>query len=163
MSALPIARIVVALALGAALLDCGGREPPVTSADAGRDAPEATVTTVVGLACASADDCPAMGCLRVVERECAGPVRPHTWRVEFPGGYCGPTPVVASGTLAAPCPDGSLPWTAFVGCDGIPFRFCARRCATDADCRTAEGYRCQRDFGACAPPAFLSEADDAGT
>ncbi|MDO9020388.1 MAG: hypothetical protein Q8S73_06705 [Deltaproteobacteria bacterium] len=163
MPALPVARILVALALGAPLLDCSGRETPGSATDAGTDAPEAAAATVVGHACASSDDCPAMGCLRVLERECAGPGRPHTWRVEFPGGYCGPTPVLASGTLVAPCPAGSLTWTAFVGCDGIPFRFCARRCASDADCRTAEGYRCQRDLGACAPPAFLSEADDAGT
>lgn len=103
-----------------------------------------------------------MSCLAAFERACAGPVRAHTWSAEFPGGYCGPAPDVGAGTLASPCPAGSTMVTSFVGCDGIPFRWCGRHCGGDADCRAADGYRCHRDFRVCAPPAFAGEPDDAG-
>jgi len=155
MSKLRPARRLVALAMLATLVGCGGRG--ATTTDAGRDAPwlpDVPVSTVVGNACRTTDDCPAMSCLTRFDRACAGPVRPHTWHSEFPGGYCGPAPDVDAGTLATACPAGSTMVTVFIGCDGVPFRWCGRRCATDADCRVAEGYRCHQDLGVCAPPDF---------
>ncbi len=156
-----IATLALAMLALAMLVDCGGRER-ASGGDSGPARDVASVTTVAGNACRTAADCPAMVCLGAFERSCLGPVRPHTWSAVFPGGYCGPMPDLATGSLLGDCPSGTFRWTAFVGCDGVPFRFCARRCAGDSDCRVAEGYRCHPELFGCAPPSFLSSPDDGG-
>lgn len=157
-----VAGMVMAL-LSSLLLHCGGRE---SSGGAGRDAgggaADATVTTVVGNACSTAADCPGMSCLTTFMRSCMGPGQPHTWSTEFPGGYCGPAPDPTTWRPVTGCPAGTMQWSIYVRCDGIPFRFCARVCASDRDCRTSEGYRCHPEVGVCAPPAFQAPVEDGG-
>lgn len=145
------------------LAACAGRG---NAADAGPDvfadrAPDAP-PTAVGRACTGDGDCAGLRCTTVVERMCAGPVRPHVWRGEFPGGWCGPATDLATGEIPGGCPSGSVRHTVFVGCDGVPYRYCAPPCARDADCRAAEGYRCQVEGMFCVPPMYATPPDDAG-
>ncbi len=118
--------------------------------------------TRTGAACRGDGDCAGLLCLTTLQRDCAGPVRPHTWRIEFAGGYCHPPVDLPRGDIPGGCPAGTGTLTAFVGCDGIPFRFCVTACRGDADCRAAEGYRCNTESGRCHPAQFVGESPDAG-
>lgn len=154
------------LALGALWLPhCAGRNSPAPSDAAPSDAAVRDVAAPpsrVGLACAGDADCAGLQCLTTLERACSGPIRPHTWRFEFAGGYCHPPVDLPAGNVVGGCPAGTQTLTAFVGCDGIPFRFCTRPCAGDADCRAAEGYRCNLEAMQCYPAQFVTEMPDAG-
>ncbi|MBK7399899.1 MAG: hypothetical protein IPJ34_27510 [Myxococcales bacterium] len=143
------------------LAGCAHKNDPGTTADTGVvDA--ALVPTVVGKACASDGACEGLTCVTKVHRDCAGPIRPHPFDLEFPGGYCNPLLVPEKGDIPSGCPAGSTTYTLLAGCDGIPFRFCGKLCHTDGDCRLAEGYHCQPELGLCVPPALYSPPVDAG-
>lgn len=154
--------VALPLALAFALDACGTRNnngsPDATARDVAPDAPP----TRVGLACAGDADCPGLTCVTRFERMCQGPIRPHTWSMDFPGGVCHPPVDLARGDIPGGCPAGTRTITAYVGCDGIPVRLCARVCASDADCRAAEGYRCNGEAMLCYPPALVVEEPDAG-
>ncbi len=161
----PLASTALLLLAGSALPGCAGRDPsgpadvPTVDAAPGDAQGPATRT---GAACTTDGDCAGLSCLTTLERACAGPVRPHTWRFEFAGGYCHPPVDLARGEVPGGCPPGTGTLTAFVGCDGIPFRFCVRGCTRDAECRAAEGYRCNLESMQCYPAQFVGEAPDAG-
>lgn len=158
-----LAAALLGALLGALALDaCGGRDTPAPAPDAARDVAPDAPPTAAGLACGGDGDCAGLVCLTRLQRMCNGPIRPHTWSWEFPGGSCNPPVDLARGDIPGGCPSGTSTITAFVGCDGVPFRFCARRCASDADCRAAEGYRCNLEATLCYPPALVTEAPDAG-
>ena len=145
------------------LAACGTRSASSPDAAAARDAVVDVAPTRVGAACAGDGDCDGLVCATRFERMCAGPIRPHTWSFDFPGGWCQPPVDLARGDIPGGCPAGSSTITAFVGCDGVPFRFCAPRCARDADCRVAEGYRCNTESMLCYPPALVTpDESDAG-
>ena len=61
-----------------------------------------------------------------------------------PGGYC--VSSCSLGALGGECPEGECVATARSGAQ------CLRRCSADAECRTAEGYVCDRDWHACVIP-----------
>lgn len=154
-------RISTGWALTLSLAACGG------SRDAGRDAgaPDAAADAAparVGAACLGDGDCAGLRCATRFERMCSGPVRPHSWSFEFPGGWCNPALDIGRGEISGGCPAGSSTHTVFTACDGVPFRFCTRPCATDADCRVAEGYRCNSEAMQCLPPALVPAEPDAG-
>ena len=67
----------------------------------------------------------------------------------MPGGYC----TAACGVTGTACPAGSvcLP-------TGRAGELCARACASDADCRRAEGYVCDPARRACTLPFFAAPA-----
>ena len=159
---LAMRRTIVA-ALTLCLPGCGSGSGR-TATDAARDVSAAVdvAPTRVGLACASDGDCDALRCATRLQRMCQGPVRPHTVTIDFPGGYCNPTLDLARGDIPGGCPAGSTTYALLAGCDGIPFRFCGRRCAVDAECRVAEGYRCHLELNMCLPPSLLPEVSDAG-
>lgn len=143
------------------LVGCAGRNSSNADAATSRDA-TVTVDTAVGRPCVGDEACAGLRCYTTVTRMCNGPVRPHEWRVDFPGGWCNPAIDLAAGNIAGGCPAGTQTYTIFVGCDGIPFRYCARTCARDADCRAAEGYRCHAELNLCVPPAFVPSDVDGG-
>lgn len=154
-------RTTLAWGLSLSIAACGGSRR--AGSDAGsRDAVADVAPTLVGAACRGDDECGGLRCAARFERMCAGPVRAHTWSIDFPGGWCNPAIDLARGDIPGGCPAGSSTVSAFVGCDGVPFRFCTRRCETDADCRAAEGYRCNRESMLCMPPALVPEEPDAG-
>jgi len=157
---------VFALVAALALPHCGRRSDDPTPTDvpsADASIADATPpTTRTGGPCTGDGDCGGLRCLTTLQRDCAGPVRPHTWRFEFAGGYCHPPVDLLRGEVPGGCPAGTSTLTAFVGCDGIPFRFCVTACRVDADCRVAEGYRCNTESGRCHPAQFVSEPVDAG-
>lgn len=66
----------------------------------------------------------------------------------FPGGYCA---LPASEAVCIPPGAAALYWAAL---EDVVF---AKPCATDADCRVAEGYACNADLGACFPGALPPE------
>ncbi len=114
------------------LLGCSGAAPtpapvpalpPPSPADAAIDAPPALALR--GQACDTQRSCDA-GLV------CA----------DLPGGYC----TSPCGLAGAVCPDGVCVATARSG------EQCLRGCTTDADCRAAEGYVCDRAWGACVIP-----------
>lgn len=119
-----------------ALLGCSGRAPtpaphvpatvvtvPVAPRDAAIDAPPPLALR--GEACGSARTCAA-------DLACA----------DAPGGYC----TSSCGLAGAPCDDGVCVATARSGPQ------CLRGCTSDAECRAAEGYLCDRQWHACAIP-----------
>lgn len=159
----PLAATLTALT---ALLACAGRPSLRADASTASDASVATdapVDTAIGRACVGDEGCAGLRCYTTVTRMCNGPIRPHEWRAEFPGGWCNPAIDLATGNIAAGCPAGTQTYTIFVGCDGIPFRYCGRNCARDQDCRVAEGYRCHPELNLCVPPVFAPEVSDGGT
>ena len=154
-------RIPIGWALSLSIAACGGSRS--ATRDAGtRDAGADVAPSLVGAPCRADDDCAALRCATHFERVCAGPIRPHTWSIDFPGGWCNPALDLARGDIPGGCPAGTTTLTVGTGCDGVPFRFCTRSCASDADCRAAEGYRCNREAMLCYPPALVSEEPDAG-
>ena len=98
--------------------------PPDASVDAPVDAPDAG-PSAVGRACSDAQDQTeaVAGC--AASQSCFTPAR------GFPGGYC---------TQA--CRSAACPADAFCVAAGAE-RYCLRRCASDDECRVAEGYVCQ--------------------
>jgi hypothetical protein len=155
--------LAVALSGALALDACGGRNPPAPAdAAAARDLAPDLPPTAVGRACSADAECAGLVCVTRLQRMCLGPIRPHTWSWEFPGGWCHPPIDLNRGVVPGGCPPGSSNLTVLVGCDGIPFRFCTRPCAADVDCRAAEGYRCNRESSLCYPPALVTEEPDAG-
>lgn len=143
----------MSLSVLAALAAC--RDRGASAGDGGADAgADVAATTPVGAACAGDGECGGGACVRSVERACEGPVRPHAWRLEFPGGYC-----TRAGFDAVECPAGAAPHGVVTGCDGLRYRFCARRCASDAECRVSDGYACERESGQCLPPALAPPRD----
>ena len=87
--------------------------------DAGADA---EALGLIGAACMAGEGCPGRDCLPWLE-----------------GGYCS---VIGCAT-GSPCPDGSV--CAPVRSGGEEQNVCLRLCDMLADCRTAEGYACDRD------------------
>jgi hypothetical protein len=65
-------------------------------------------------------------------------------------------------TTKVTCPAGAALVSVIMACDGQMLDFCARPCAADADCRAAEGYRCEGG-SECMPPALVSGGVDAGS
>ena len=156
-------RIILPWVLSLSLAACGSSRSSGSDSGAPRDAVADVAPTLVGAACRGDDDCAGLRCATRFERMCSGPVRPHTWTFDFPGGWCNPAIDLARGDIPGGCPAGSTTMTAFVGCDGVPFRFCTRPRATHADCRAAEGYRCNRESMLCMPPALAPEEPEPGT
>ena len=154
-------RIILPWVLSLSLAACGSSRSSGSDSGAPRDAVADVAPTLVGAACRGDDDCAGLRCATRFERMCSGPVRPHTWTFDFPGGWCNPAIDLARGDIPGGCPAGSTTMTAFVGCDGVPYRYCAPPCARDADCRAAEGYRCLEGMF-CVPPMYAPTPDDAG-
>ena len=154
--------LTFALTFALGLPACGVRNTSTADASTARDVAPDVPPTRVGNACGGDGDCAGLVCATRFDRMCNGPIRPHAWGFEFPGGWCQPAVDLARGDIPGGCPAGSRTLTVITGCDGIPFRFCTRPCASDRDCRASEGYRCNLEALLCYPPALVTEDPDAG-
>ncbi len=104
----------------------------------------------VGEPCTSNEQCtdpPDAECYTTIG---GGPVPSIT----FPGGYCSKP---CDGNTDGECgTEGGCVQSSFSGGQGsVTLSICASGCATNAECREAEGYQCQLilpGFGFCAPP-----------
>ncbi len=143
-----------------ALSGCGVRKGATPDATAPLDAAVDAPATRLGASCAGDDACDGLRCATRFERSCNGPIRPHQWTFEFPGGWCHPPVDLARGDVLGGCPAGTDNITLITGCDGVPFRFCTVHCASDRDCREAEGYRCNLEALLCYPPALVSDGPE---
>lgn len=102
--------------------------PPEALEDAGGDEADAAPGRAIGAPCSLAEQC-ADG---LVPAECLTMV----WAIEAPNGYC-----TAIGCHDdADCPGGAEVAACAELYGGV--RACFRRCASEADCRIDEGYRC---------------------
>ncbi|MFO0648240.1 MAG: hypothetical protein U0326_18520 [Polyangiales bacterium] len=155
--------LTFALTFALGLPACGVRNASTADASTARDVAPDVPPTRVGNASGGDGDCAGLVCATRFDRMCNGPIRPHAWGFEFPGGWCQPAVDLARGDIPGGCPAGSRTLTVITGCDGIPFRFCTRPCASDRDCRASEGYRCNLEALLCYPPALVTEEPDAGS
>jgi hypothetical protein len=164
---------LVALALPLAVVGCGLRHGTGSGTDEAPAGSTTTATTTtataaalpatLGMACKGDDDCgDGLRCVTTFTQDCNGPGAPHVFTLEFPGGSCTATRVRAPYTTKVTCPAGAALVSVIMACDGQMLDFCARPCAADADCRAAEGYRCEGG-SECMPPALVSGGVDAGS
>ena len=109
----------------------GCSDSPGAGADGGADA---DAVGVIGAACTGAEGCPGRDCL--------------TW---LEGGYCS----VIGCRVDSPCPEGSI--CAPVRGGGEEQNVCLDLCDMVVDCRTGEGYACDRDATCWPAPATRVE------
>jgi hypothetical protein len=151
-----LARVSVPLLLGLSLaLGCGDDRRPGADAGGGVDAGGtpggdggATGGAAVGDPCTSAADCALPGAECFTE---------SFGSVSWPGGFCSKS---CGGEDAPENECGEVAGCASIGSSGggmgISGMFCSPPCSSDAECRQAEGYRCQMlfGFGFCVPPGL---------
>lgn len=141
-----------------ALCGCGDdpRPGPVGDRDAGGGGTDASVAADVGTTSERPVGAPCAS-----DAECTDPSDAECFTesfgsVSWPGGFCskacdpdgGDGQCGTSGICVSAGSSG--------GGSSISGMFCTTSCTSDAECRSAEGYRCQMlfGFGYCAPPGL---------
>ncbi len=113
----------------------GGTDAGGATTDGGSTASDGSTPTTpggIGSACDMDDDCDG-------DATCYTTVGSGMFGLELPGGYCSKECTAGSGSTE--CGAGSDCYSIGFGMWGVTF--CAKTCATEADCRGEEGYTCR--------------------